>query len=129
MNVKKLMWAYLIKHGTTKPFSYYGSGYTMHEDHERNTHLDVLRKISREGVDWEKTREPRDGMESQFTDTFNEPDDVTVLAGTLVTKTGKKYHFGSNWDGPRNVFEMFAELSELDFDDALKQKCLGKSEK
>ena len=51
-----------------------------------------------------------------------------MLEGTLVTLKGKKYDFGADWDTPRNAFEMFAELSELDFDGILKQKCLGKDD-
>lgn len=128
MDVKKLMWAYLIKHGTTMPFSYYGSGFTMYDPAEREKNLKKLREISRDGVDWKKTKEPRDGFESMFTDTFHEPANVTVLEGTLITLKGKKYDFGADWDTPRNAFEMFAELSELDFDGALKQKCLDKGE-
>ena len=128
MDVKKLMWAYLIKHGTTMPFSFYGSGYDMYELKDREKNLKKLREISRDGVDWDKTKEPRDGLESAFTDTFHDPANVTVLEGTLVTLKGKKYDFGADWTTPVNVFKMFAELSELDFDEALKQRCLGKND-
>lgn len=128
MKTKKLMWAYLLKYGTTAEWSFYGGGYTVYEDSARAKDLKVLREISRDGVDWDKTQEPSDGYESSFTDTFHDAVNVITLEGTIVTNKGKKFKFGSEWEEPRNVFEMVAELSELDFDDILKQKCLDKRE-
>ena len=123
------MWAYLIKHGTTKEFSFYGGGFSMYCPGEVEAHLKKLREISRDGVDWKRTKEPHDDYQSEFTDTFSDAAYVKTFEGTLITKKGKKYNFGATWDEPKNVFVMFAELTNLeDFDEILKQKCLNKKE-
>jgi len=127
MKVKKLAWAYLIKHGTTAKWSYYGGHFGDYGDTDSKT-LKALRDISRAGIDWEKTKEPTDGYESAFTDTFNDATNVITLEGTIFTKEGKKYHFATEWEEPRNVFAMFAEFGWLDFDEILKEKCLNKKD-
>ena len=128
MKTKKLMWAYLLKHGTTAEFSFYGGGFDVYDTCQRDKDLKILREISRDGVDWKKTQEPRDGNEWAFTDTFHDSEMVATLEGTIVTNKGKKYDWATEWKNPRNVFHMFAELSELNFDADLKQRCIGKKE-
>ena len=111
----KFVWAFMIENGiiTTGKWSYYGGHY--YSDHSLGkTGIDALRKKVRDiGVDWEKTKQPESHQEQAFTDTFNDPDRVETLLGTLVLKDGSTYLMGCVDDhGFGSYVKKLAQLAE-----------------
>jgi hypothetical protein len=101
----KVVWAYMVDEGklTNGTWSYYGGdwesphGYDWRKIDKAN--IDFKEKVKSVGVDWAKTQPPQSSMESAFTDTFHDSDDVETLLGTIVLKDGSEYTVGvSNAD-------------------------------
>jgi len=108
---KHVAWAYLIKHGCVfKEWEYYSGRYQP----KPNVTKKCLKEMLLCGIDWNKTMEPDDTFQCEFTDTFNDAINVDVIEGTLVLQSGQKYEWGCKFDAPRNVFEIVAEFHELD---------------
>ena len=93
--VEKLLWKYMIDKGSIREWNFYGSRFGDYHDDAESDAKKVQQDITKHGIDWKKTQPVEEDMESSFTDTFNDPDYVSVLRGTLVLKNGKKYKFGS----------------------------------
>jgi len=92
-NAEKLLWMYMVQHGHIgAKWSFYGGCYDNPVGAD-NTNL--LANIKRYGVDWDKTQSVRDRYESEFTDTFHDPNNVQVLEGTIYLNNGKHYDIGS----------------------------------
>lgn len=97
----KIVWAYMLENGklTDGTWSYYGgdwnsvsSGWDWGESEKLRK--DFLAKVKDVGVDWDKTKHPESDMNSAFTDTFHDSDDVETLLGTIVLKDGTEYIVG-----------------------------------
>lgn len=103
----KVVWAYMIAEGrlTSGKWSYYGGDWETHKPNSwkweeiDKDNKDFREKVKSVGVDWEKTRPPISSMESAFTDTFHDADEVETLLGTIFLKDGSEYTVGvSNAD-------------------------------
>lgn len=97
----KIVWAYMLENGklTTGQWSYYGgdwegisSNWDWCKDEEANKKF--LAKVKTVGVDWDRTKHPDSEMNSAFTDTFHDSDDVETLLGTMFLKDGSEYIVG-----------------------------------
>ena len=104
-NVEKLLWKYMIEHGSTREWSFYGGHFGDYDDQEGDTKK-LLKEINKYGIDWKKTQPVREDTEAAFTDTFHDPEYVSVLTGTLYLKNGKKYRLGSTDDVPTILSSM-----------------------
>lgn len=98
----KVVWAYMIEEGklTNGQWSYYGGDWEAHkpnswkwEEIDRDNKA-FKEKVKTVGVDWEKTQPPQSSLESAFTDTFHDADEVETLLGTIVLKDGSEYIVG-----------------------------------
>lgn len=98
----KVVWAYMIEEGklTNGEWSYYGGDWESHkpnswkwEEIDRDNKA-FKEKVKTVGVDWEKTQPPQSSLESAFTDTFHDADEVETLLGTIVLKDGSEYIVG-----------------------------------
>jgi hypothetical protein len=110
-NAKHLAWAYVIKHGyVAADWNYYGGRYEI----KRGETEKCINEMLKNGIDWDKTKEPKDDHESEFTDTFHEPIYVDVMYGELVLQNGKTYKWGCKFERPGNVFQVVEEFMKLD---------------
>lgn len=109
-NAKHLAWAYVIKYGCVyKEWDYYGGRY---QPDPGKTEA-CIKEMLVNGIDWDKTQEPKDTYESEFQDTFSDSIMVDVMDGVLVLQNGSKYHWGSRFERPVNVFQVVAEFMKL----------------
>jgi len=110
MNAQQLSWAYLIREGCIyKEFNFWSGTYDCMPTKTKK----CLEDIKKNGIDWEKSNEPSDGWQQEFTDTFSDPATVATLEGILVSNSGKKYKWGCRFSEPRDVFEIMAEFYKL----------------
>ena len=107
MKAKEYAWCFLLQNGKCGKWSYYGGDFENRPQIAKK----CLEEILQVGVNWEKTREPSDGQESEFIGTFAEETKyVNVLEGALVLNNGERYNWGSH--SPKmNVFEMLEYLN------------------
>lgn len=98
----KVVWAYMVESGklTNGEWSYYGGDWETHKpnswkweeiDEDNRKFREKVKKV---GVDWGKTSPPVSSMESAFTDTFHDADEVETLLGTIVLKDGSSFMVG-----------------------------------
>lgn len=110
--VEKLLWKYMIDHGSIRDWSFYGSCFGSYGDDVEGDTKKVKREIAKHGIDWKKTKPVQEDMESSFTDTFHDPDYVSVLRGTLWLKNGKKFTFGSTDTVPEILKAMSSYIND-----------------
>ena len=110
--VDKLLWKYMIEHGSTREWSFYGGCFGSYDDDQEGNTRKLLKEIRNHGIDWKKTKPVREDTESSFTDTFHDPEYVSVLKGTLYLNNGKKYTLGSTDDIPTILSAMQQYISD-----------------
>ena len=91
--IKKLMWAYLLKNGTIGKWNHYSGNYDINVKKVN----ECINDIKQYGVNWSKTKNPSDGLESAFTSTFDDAEYNKVLEGKLILNNGKKYEWALNF--------------------------------
>ena len=107
LKAKHFAWIYLLKEGNVNNgWSYYGGSYDNDDKATDKAYHDILNH----GVDWSKTKEPRDDQEDSFAGTFCEYNESThVLEGTLHTNNNKEYRFGCCFDNS-DIFKVMEEI-------------------
>ena len=115
-NVEKLMWKYLLTHGSIiDNRSYYGT-ITNPEAAE-----ECRRWIDKFGIDWVQTEGVKDDYDMEFNGTFCDSVKVMFLEGTLVTNDGTKWDWYYEYDEPINVLELIKDIIPDPFEEKNKR--------
>ena len=111
--IKKLMWAYLLKNGTIGGWCYYAGKYDINTEKVN----ECINGIKQYGINWSKTKTPSDGLESAFTDTFSDAEYNKVLEGKLILNNGKKYEWALSFQDVDflDIIEELVRISGIDF--------------
>jgi len=104
-NAEKLMWKYLLTHGSVVEHkSFYGVSTDFNKAEECRDLIEV------NGIDWEKTTSVSDDKDMEFNGTFDEPVMITFLEGTLVTGEGKRWEWYHEYNEPINILELIKDI-------------------
>ena len=118
----KIVWAYMLEKGklTNGRWSFHGgdwegvgSSWDCLVDKEANEKF--LAKVKKVGVNWFQTVLPLFEIRSEFTDTFNDPEDKNTLLGTIYLNDGGIFTIGVG-DASKHIVHYIDMMDTLDKD-------------
>ena len=120
----KFVWAYLLKYGrvTNGKWCFYGGNWEYLDERypswgeAQKQRKELLDKVLKAGIDWNKTKVPEVTERSAFTDTFSDPREELATLGTLYLKNGEKLLIGSDANEAASLAEAARELMKPDSD-------------
>lgn len=118
LTAKQFAWCYLFLYGhVDAEWSFYGGHYNM----DSKKTFEALKAIKRDGIDWDKTEEPRSTTESTFEGTFDNNSYTEVMEGTIVTLEGTEIDFSCESD-LSEVWSLMADLQGKTIESILNER-------
>lgn len=118
----KIVWAYMLENGklTNGQWSFYsgdweGISTNWNWAEDKKMFKNFLAKVKAVGVDWEQTACPFFEIRSEFTDSFNEPEDKNTLLGTIHLNDGSIFTIGVG-DASKHIVHYVDMMDTLDKD-------------
>lgn len=104
-NAEKLMWKYMLTHGSVvEQHSYYGTTTDYYRAEE-------CRKLVEEvGIDFEKTKAVRNEDDYEFNGTDEPSTKITYYAGVLMMNDGSEWEWYLDYYEPINILELIKDI-------------------